>query len=219
MSEQLEINRPERPRCMRGIAGQIGKIDINRKGNTQTITGQGFEARFSLISGTLQSLTYDGRNVIVPGHGPTLDAFRAYLNNDNWVYGQWFANGLYNLKHKVTACETFTDRFGNAVLSFTIESQAPRGGRMTGGNGNASGTYAIDESQSAIFGPDDFRFTTNQIWMPSTPTDPSNSTPSSHPTTPPQCSPASATPWKCPTTSRSSPTTDADPKKTMPTAR
>lgn len=35
---------------------------------------------------------------------------------------------------------------------------------MTGGNGNASGTYAIDESQSAIFGPDDFRFTTNQIW-------------------------------------------------------
>lgn len=164
MSEQLEINRPERPRCMRGIAGQIGKIDINRKGNTQTITGQGFEARFSLISGTLQSLTYDGRNVIVPGHGPTLDAFRAYLNNDNWAYGQWFANGLYNLKHKVTACETFTDRFGNAVLSFTIESQAPRGGRMTGGNGNASGTYAIDESQSAIFGPDDFRFTTNQIW-------------------------------------------------------
>lgn len=164
MSEQLEVKSPDKPRCMRGLTGQIGKIDVSRNGNTQTVSGQGFEARFSLISGTLQSLTYNGRNVIVPGHGPVLDAFRAYLNNDNWAYGQWFANGLYDLKHKVTSCETFTDRFGNAALSFTIESQAPRGGRMTGGNGNASGTYSIDESQSKIFGPDDFKFTTNQIW-------------------------------------------------------
>lgn len=35
---------------------------------------------------------------------------------------------------------------------------------MVGGNGNSRGTYSIDEKNAEPFGPDDFKFMTNQIW-------------------------------------------------------
>lgn len=161
MAEQLPVKAPSTPLP---LAPTGAKVQETVAGGYAVLTGQGFEAKFDLASGTLYSLTYGGMDVIVPGHGPVLDAFRAYVNNDAWVYGQWFANGLYNLKHKVLSSETFRDGNGNPALSFTIESQAPNGGRMVGGNGNSKGIYSIDESKSQPFGPDDFKFTTNQIW-------------------------------------------------------
>lgn len=128
------------------------------------ISGDKFRVRFGLASGTIETLEYDGEAVMLPGQGPKPDAFRAYLNNDNWISGQWFANGLYNLKHKVKDHKIFSDSNGRINLSFAIESQAPRGGRMTGGNGNSCGIYTIDESKSEEMGEDDFKFITNQIW-------------------------------------------------------
>ncbi len=163
MSEQLPVKAATGLHCMKCSAkGNPAKASAAQ--DSYTITGDNFKAVFDLNAGTLSSLNYGGMDVIVPGHGPTLHAFRAYLNNDTWVAGQWFANGLYNLKHHVTSYDTFTDANGNQVLSFTIESQAPRGGRMVGGNGNSRGTYSIDESESQDFGPNDFKLMTNQIW-------------------------------------------------------
>lgn len=163
MDEQLPVKGATGIHCI-ACSAKGGKVTTEKTEVFETIKGDNFEAKFDLSTGTISTLNYGGMEVIVPGHGPTLDAFRAYMNNDTWVYGQWFANGLYNLKHRVTACETFTDKNGNPVLSFTIESQAPNGGRMVGGNGNSRGTYSIDEKNAEPFGPDDFKFTTNQIW-------------------------------------------------------
>ncbi|MCH5319060.1 MAG: discoidin domain-containing protein [Paramuribaculum sp.] len=163
MSEQLPVKSAEGLHCL-ACSSKGEKVKVEKGDGFETVSGEGFTAKFDLSTGTLYSLIYGDKNVIVPGHGPTLDAFRAYLNNDTWVYGQWFANGLYNLKHKVLSFDSYTDKKGNPVLSFTIESQAPQGGKMTGGNGNSKGIYGIDESQSTPFGPDDFKFTTNQTW-------------------------------------------------------
>ncbi len=163
MDEQLPVKAAGGIHCM-GCAVKGGTVTVARQDSLETVSGDNFTATFNLSTGTLSELRYGEMNVIVPGCGPTLDAFRAYMNNDTWVYSQWFANGLYNLKHKVTSFETFVDADGRAVLSFSIESQAPNGGRMVGGNGNSRGTYSIDESQAEPFGPNDFKFTTNQIW-------------------------------------------------------
>ncbi|MBD5323346.1 MAG: DUF4981 domain-containing protein [Bacteroides sp.] len=163
MNEQLPVKSATGIHCM-GCSAKGGPVTAVTEGNIRTISGDNFTAKFDLTTGTISSLNYGGMEIFVPGHGPVLDAFRAYLNNDAWVYGQWFANGLYNLKHTVTSAETFVDSNGNQALSFTVVSQAPNGGRMVGGNGNSRGTYSIDESKSEPFGPDDFKFTTNQIW-------------------------------------------------------
>lgn len=130
----------------------------------EVIAGDNYTIVFNLTKGTLERLIYDGKDMIVPGKGPEPYAFRAYLNNDPWVSDEWFENGLYNLKHKVVSRKIGKDKNGNKVLSFVIESQAPCGGKMVGGNGNARGTYTIDESESKPFTSDDFKLTTMQTW-------------------------------------------------------
>ena len=128
----------------------------------KTIKGEGFEAKFDLTTGTVYSLTYGDETIIAPGNGPRLDAFRAFVNNDNWAYRQWFENGLHNLKYKVTESSIYTDKNKPAVLSFTVESQAPNGARIIGRAD--SGRFTLEEDTDKPFGPSDFKFTTNQIW-------------------------------------------------------
>lgn len=139
------------------------KVTDDISSSRYAIDGENFKAIFDLSVGTLYSLQYNGRDMIVPGHGPELDAFRAYMNNDNWVAGKWFYNGLYNLKHHVTQKE-LTKEKDRIILNFTVESQAPRGGMMQGGNGNSKGIYNIVENDSVVFGDDDFKFVTKQVW-------------------------------------------------------
>ena len=51
-----------------------------------TVSGNGFKAVFDPANGQLSELEYNGKAMIEPGNGLRLDAFRAYVNNDNWVY-------------------------------------------------------------------------------------------------------------------------------------
>lgn len=160
MSEQIPVKFATQAASKK----EKGKLSVVKNGNIQTIQGEGFRVDFDMDKGTFNKLTYNDKDVIVPGNGPTLDLFRAYLNNDIWVSDQWFTNGLYNLEHKVTSSDSRVDENGNVVLSFAIESQAPNGGKMKGGNGNSKGVYSIEENTAEPFGPDDFKVTTNQIW-------------------------------------------------------
>lgn len=161
MAEQLPLKDAQQAKRLSANGSETTQIVTD---SIITISGNGFSAGFNTTTGALCSLKYGDRNIIAPGSALTLDAFRAYVNNDAWVYGPWFDKGLYNLRHKVTAMNTFTTTDGNRVLVFTVESQAPNGGKMKGGNGNSRGEYTIDESGSHPFGPDDFKFVTNQVW-------------------------------------------------------
>ena len=61
-----------------------------------------FVAKFDMETGTIYSLAYGGKTIIADGNGPKLDALRAFTNNDNWFYSQWFEHGLHNLQHRAT---------------------------------------------------------------------------------------------------------------------
>lgn len=161
MSEQLPVAAASS--ANEGVAARCGLVSESTD-STVTVSGNNFSATFNTRTGALCGLEYGGKQIVAPGSELALDAFRAYLNNDAWVYGGWFSNGLYNLRHKAVSSKVFDAADGRKVLSFTVESQAPNGGRMTGGNGNSKGVYSIDESESAPFGEDDFKFITNQVW-------------------------------------------------------
>lgn len=162
MAEQLPVR--ENPSQTVSRDSGKGKLKLRKIKDSVSFYGDGFNAVFDIAGGTLSSLRYGGEEMIYSGNGPRLDAFRAYLNNDEWIADDWFANGLYNLQHKVVAHRISKDGNGGYVVEFTIESQAPRGGKRIGGNGNACGTYSIDETESEDFGEDDFKFTTRQNW-------------------------------------------------------
>lgn len=160
--EQLAIQAAERPAVNAALV-QGGKLRVSDSAaNQKTVKGDNFEAKFDMTTGTVHSLVYGNETIIEPGNGPKLDAFRAFVNNDNWFYQQWFENGLHNLKHKVTQSKVTTKKNGEVELAFTVESQAPNGAKLLGGT--SSGNNSIQEFTDQPFGAEDFKFITNQIW-------------------------------------------------------
>lgn len=160
MEEQLPVKS----------AGQFASIKESAKGDKLTLSqtkdknlikGEGFSVVFNNATGTINSLQYGNKVIFADGNGPKLDAFRAMVDNDNWAYHQWFAKGLNNLQHKVLDSKVYTKEDGTVVLAYTVESQAPYGQNIRD-LGISSGKYEITKSKD--FGPDDFKFTTNQIW-------------------------------------------------------
>ena len=141
-------------------AGKLKYIDTTSS-DIKTVNGSNFEATFDVAIGTIHTLKYNGQTVIAEGNGPKLDAVRAFTNNDIWFYETWFENGLHNLKHKAINY-TVIKKEGSIVLAFTVESQAPNGAKMLGGTWE--GRNSLEEQTDVPFGPNDFKFTTNQIW-------------------------------------------------------
>ncbi len=133
--------------------------------NIRTIKGNGFEVQFDMAQGTIHQLTYGDEVVIAAGGGPRLNAFRAFVSNDNWCYQPWFQNGLHNLQHKAVDANTILNKDGSVVLTFTVVSQAPNGARLNSKNGRYdSGIHELVEQTQLPFGDNDFKFTTNQVW-------------------------------------------------------
>lgn len=139
-----------------------GKLAVEgSKSAITTVKGNGFEAQFDSETGSIYSLTYGDNKVITEGNGPKLNALRAFVNNDNWFYSQWFAHGLHNLQHKAIDSNLIV-KDDAVVLMFTVVSQAPNGAKIHGGT--SSGKNTIEELLDNKFGNKDFQFTTNQIW-------------------------------------------------------
>lgn len=161
MAEQIKIKEAEATDYAQ--AGN-GDMDIIETGDRLTYRWDGMAAVFDKEQGTLSALLRGDRILIVPGHGPKLDLFRAPVNNDIWIWDDWFKNGLYDLRHKVVDSKSNADGNGNYSLTFTIESQALHPGRMIGGNGNSRGEYGIEENDSVTFGADDFHVTSVVTW-------------------------------------------------------
>ena len=121
-----------------------------------TISGDGFSLTFNDATGEISHLASNGVAAFEDNCGPTLNAFRATTDNDNWFDAQWYQNGLHNLTHKVLDKNTYTRGDGAIVVSYVIESR----GKTATLSGGASGRYKIDQTDKDA----SFAFTTNQIY-------------------------------------------------------
>lgn len=163
--EQLAVKAAgEKPAISTVATGDKLQGEMNEN-NIRTIKGNGFEVQFDMAQGTIHQLTYGDEVVIAVGGGPRLNAFRAFVSNDNWCYQPWFQNGLHNLKHKAVDANTILNKDGSVVLTFTVVSQAPNGATLRSKNGRYdSGIHELVEQTGRPFGDEDFKFTTNQVW-------------------------------------------------------
>lgn len=137
-----------------------------REGDILTFRGDMWMVSFNTAKGCIEEVRLDGDEVIKRGHGPQLNAFRARTDNDNWCDYKWPQLGLHNLQHRATAFTQFRRADGAYVLNFTVESQAPYGGNDYYSNRDRqpATVYNINENTERPFGPDDFKFTTNQVY-------------------------------------------------------
>lgn len=169
MEEQLRVRGAlEKAPAVQTLAAESkGKVTTTNEGNFTVVKGEGFTAKFDKQTGSLAALTYGAQTIIREGEGPKLDAFRAPTDNDAGIGypNAWFQYGLYNLHHKVTGAKTITKKDGTVQLIFTVESQAPEGSRQYYGDRDRTPekTYSFDIDKKKL-GPDDFKFTTNQIY-------------------------------------------------------
>lgn len=160
--EQMLIKKAEERPLIQQLSAGKGALKTNTTENILSINNDSFEVKFDTHVGTIQSLKYKSELVIADGNGPKLDAFRAFVNNDNWAYSQWFENGLHNLHHKAIDSNVIKNKDGSIIVAFTVESQAPNGAKIHGGT--SSGRNTIEEIIDKPFGATDFKITTNQIW-------------------------------------------------------
>ncbi len=156
--EQILVKSPAPYPALSTANGPLPTLTEGEARNT--VSGDGWSIDFDNATGAIASLTYNGKQIITPGNGPQLNALRAPTDNDFPVFGQWFANGLNDLRHKVLDHKTYTRADGAVVLQYTVESQSPRAYGITGGG--LQGRYVITPGRE--FGPEDFKFLTNQIY-------------------------------------------------------
>ena len=158
--EQLAVKAADqRVEIAQAATGSAPKVE--QKANTIEVKGKGFEASFDNAQGTLKSLKYNGKDIIAEGCGPKIDAFRAPLDNDNWAYPTWYANGLNDLRHRATAHTCYTRPDGSVVVAYDVVAQAPCAYKRTGGT---SGRIKVEPVEGSTFGETDFKFTASQVW-------------------------------------------------------
>ena len=159
---QAEEQLPVQVAAARPAIATAGKVNMSAvKDNKIVLSGKTFTTTFDLAKGTIYNLQYDGKTIIPDGCGPELNAFRAWVNNDNWAYEGWYANGLNNLQHKCTSYTTHANANGSVSVVCNVESQAPYSYRLEGGNANWK---KLIENKEKPFGKDDFRFTTQVVY-------------------------------------------------------
>ena len=165
MEEQLLVKAAE---DMKSVAEKAkgATYETTVEGDLTIVKGQNFTAKFDHKTGSIYSLTYGNNVIIAEGCGPKIDAYRAPVDNDNWADYKWFQYGLDNLRHKVLDANTVSSPDGRLMLSFTVESQAPCASynKYQNRDREPGTTYDIAHRDNQPFGPDDFKFTTNQIW-------------------------------------------------------
>ena len=164
--EQFLIKSADKP-VIAADHPDLRALNLNSSSDAISIKGQNFNIVFNTADGSINTLEYDGIDVITPDCGPRLNAFRAFTNNDNWFYSKWFTNGLHNLRHRALDHQQYTNPDGSVTLAFTVWSQAPNAARHVGGTDmNRYGPYQsrIEELTDQPFGPDDFHFLTRQLY-------------------------------------------------------
>lgn len=158
---QAEVQLPVKEAAAYAAIAPAGDAPVLTATPTEEkVTGANWAVTFDNATGTISNLTYNGKQYITPGNGPVLSAFRAPVDNDAPIYGAWFTDGLFNLKHKVLDHKSYQRKDGAVVVSYQVQSQAPNVASVNAGL--ASGHYKIIQGRATT--EDDFKFITNQIW-------------------------------------------------------
>ncbi len=170
MEEQLSVKTADKaaPALLDVVKTAVSPLNVEQSGSNIVLKGKDFQVSFDKATGTIYRLEYDGQNVLAPGKGPRLDAFRAPTDNDAGAsyHNIWFKNGLYNLTHR--ALNYMVDAVGNGTyrLSFTVESRGEHGCAVGYSNTDRpNGDVYTFERDKKRLDEDAFKFTTHIVYV------------------------------------------------------
>ena len=168
MEEQIPVGIPVIETPSVDLKGNHAAVTVEQTDNTVLVKGDGFSAQFNKKDGSLSNLVYGDKTMIREGEGVLLNAFRAPVDNDNWAYNNWAANGLFNLHHSVTDMSVNKRKDGSAELVFSVVSQAPYGARFHESYINRKPgdvhSFIENKQQPLADNPAAFKFLTEEIY-------------------------------------------------------
>ena len=124
-SEQLAVpyNVPAAPQVdLKPFIQDDGTSPLSVKDDADAVAvkGRRFSASFSRKTGRLESLKYDGLEVIGNGEGPQLNLYRALIDNDGWLRGDVRRARLDRASYSVKSVSVERDLSG--LLRVTVVS-------------------------------------------------------------------------------------------------
>ena len=93
MEEQLPVKSAGEKPALASVTASMERPSVEEAEDFTTVSGNGFTLKFDNREGTIYSMEYNDRKVILDGKGPKLDALRAPVDNDNWARDRWFEKG------------------------------------------------------------------------------------------------------------------------------
>ena len=163
MEEQLPLKAAQKT-IMLADAAKGAKTKMEKSKDNATITVSAVDGSFSIVfdnaKGVFKSVAYNGKEVFTADNVMKIGAYRAPVDNDNWAWNNWFANGLHNLRDSVMSVVSMTNKDGSVVLQYTVYSQAPNAVRRVKNDDNT--WKFVDDARE--FGENDFSFISNRIY-------------------------------------------------------
>ena len=118
----LAEEAPAAPAKVKGRRAKVAQLPAIKEWKS---SGRNYAVSFNPATGTIETLSYNGEEVIGSGKGPKLDLFRALTDNDNWLAKPVKQNDIRNLRDSVTAARGYKDRNGNSVFEFEVVTASP----------------------------------------------------------------------------------------------
>ena len=107
----------------------IALKEVIKSANQIEVKGKTFSAIFDLQEGTLSSLKYGNREMLVSS--PIFQGYRAPVDNDkgfgNWLAKDWRLQGLDSLKRKLVSADVLEETKDKIVIKAVAESHAKNG--------------------------------------------------------------------------------------------
>lgn len=168
MEEQMLLKEAVKSICLADAAKSDEKVRFeNYSVENQKFTlvssgleGSNFNILFDSNKGVLYSVSYDGNEIFAPGNVMKIGAYRAPVDNDNWAWNNWFANGLHNLKDSVMSFVSKKNKDGSVVLQYIVYSQAEHPVRRIKHDDNS---WSL-ENDARELTDEDFHFISNRIY-------------------------------------------------------
>ncbi len=95
------------------------------------VQGEGFRVVMDRASGNMSSLVYGGKEFIQDGHGPRLQAYRAFTDNDKG-FGKWLAKDWPNAGLDTMELEVESARVTRLARSYAQVETRTHGEALSG---------------------------------------------------------------------------------------
>jgi len=111
---KLPFDAPPKPEIS---FDEMPDLSISETDDLIEMGNERFSIRFDRRSGLIESLKFDGKDILV--EGPKLNVFRAPTDNDVWIRNKWYELGLNSLNPELRGIEA--RRLNSKAVQVTVD--------------------------------------------------------------------------------------------------